>query len=289
MNYRLNSTGAIAKRKIFETFISPGFYIALSIGLLLGYFVIGGFVDSIDSSGLNYSLNSIYELIARSLSGAFGETFVIKLFAEGPYLFALFVSFIPFLFYLAISSVFKFGFEKKVGALELITYGPADGTSYFLASFVKDMVFTLIYLMVLLVFFFVSALINNLVLGPMFFYTTVMMIFLSFAFYGYGVVSSVLTDTASSAIALFLGIALFFLIIQMGSFTIVSGYVRNLSTVLAWIIKWISPVFYLDLGMSSIGYGNVPMYLLSMLLLLVLTGGLLLISHLILKVRGVRV
>ncbi len=289
MNYRINATRAIAKRKIFETLISPGFYIAISIGLLLGYFLINGFVSSIDSSGLNYSLNSVYELIARFLSGTFGQTFVVKLFSEGPFLFALYVSFIPFLFYLAISSVFKFGFEKKVGAIELIAYGPADGTAYVLASFVKDFFFTIVYLVILLVFFFISALINNLVLGPMFFYSLLLIIFLSIAFYAYGIIASILTDNAASGIALFLGIALFFIIVKMGSFAIVSGYVVSLSNVFAWIVKWFSPLFYWSLGLSAIGYGNAGLYFVSMLLNIVLTGALLVISHFVLKVRGVRV
>ncbi len=289
MNYRINATRAIAKRKIFETFISPGFYIALSIGLLLGYFLVNGFVGSIDSSGLNYGLNPVYELIARFLSGAFGETFVIKLFAEGPFLFALYISFIPFLFYLAISSVFKFGFEKKVGAIELITYGPADGTSYVLASFVKDVFFTLIYLVIVVIFFAVSAAVNNLILGPMFFYSLILIVFLAIALYAYGIIASVLTDNAASGIALFLGIVLFFIIVKMGSFAIVSSYVVNLSNVFAWIVKWFSPLFYWGLGLSGIDYGNVGLYILGMFLNLVLTVLLLFISHLVLRIRGVRV
>ena len=289
MNYRLNAVKAISKRKIFETFITPGFYIALSVSLLLGYFLINGFINSIDSSGLNYGLNPVYELIAKSLSGAFGGTFVIKLFSEGPFLFALYVAYIPFLFYLAISSVFKFGFEKKVGAIELLVYGPSDGTSYFLASLVKDTVFTVVFMAVILVFFWITAILNNLILGPMFFYSLIVILFLSLAFFAYGTLSAVATDNAASGIALFLGIAVVFVILEMGSFAIISGYVTNLSNVLAWIVKWISPLFYWHLALSAVSYGDTGVFFLNLLFLLILAAVIHIISHFILKGRGVKV
>ncbi len=81
MNFRLHAASVIAKRRIFESCLSPGFYIAQAVGLLLSYFLISGFVGSIDSSGFNYMLHPLYELIGRSLAGAFGTTFMEKLFA----------------------------------------------------------------------------------------------------------------------------------------------------------------------------------------------------------------
>ncbi len=288
MSDRINAAKVIAKRKIFETIINPGFYIVQTIGLLLGYFLITRFVQSIDSSGFNFQLNPVYDLIGRSLEGALGATFIDKLFSEGPFLFALYVSFIPAFLYLSVSSVFKFGLEKKIGALELITYGPADGTSYFMGSFARDVLITVLYILVLVVFFGIAAALNNLVLGPMFLYSLVLIFFISLAIYAYGILASVLTDNAASSIALFLGALIFFLIIMFGSFTIVSGYVRNLSNVIAWIIKWLSPFFYWDLGLRAVESGNSLFFLLSLFLLLLLSGIILLISHLTLNARGVR-
>ena len=40
---RIAAARVIARRRLLETFISPGFYIALTIGLLLGYFLVAGF------------------------------------------------------------------------------------------------------------------------------------------------------------------------------------------------------------------------------------------------------
>jgi hypothetical protein len=288
MNQRAHATTVLAKRRIFETLISPGFYIAQTIGLILAYLLVSGFVRAIDSSGFNFALNPAYDLIGRSLIGAFGETFVEKLFSEGPFLFTLYVAFLPVLLYLAISSVFRFGLEKKVGALELLAYGPADGTSYFLAALIKDILMTVIYLAVLFVFLLIAALLNNLILGPSFYYSLIILFFLSVAIYAYGIFASSLTDNSASAIAVFLGLFLFFIIIMMGSFTVVSGYVRNLASVFAWIVKWISPLFYWDLALRVIAVGNWGMYFLGIGLLLVLTGAVLFISHLTIKARGVR-
>ncbi len=288
MNYRARATSVLAKRRITETLISPGFYVAQAIGLLLAYFLVSGFVRAIDSSGFNDQLFPLYELIGRSLRGAFGATFVDKLFAEGPFLFTLYIAFLPVLLYLSVSSVFRFGLEKKVGALELLAYGPADGTSYFLAALIKDILMTLLYLVVLLVFLFIAAAINNLILGPAFYFSLLVVFFLAVAVYGYGIFASSLTDNSASAVAVFLGLLLFFIIIMMGSFTVVSGYVRNLTSVFAWIVKWISPLFYWDLALRYLEVGGWGLYLLGMALLLVLSAVVLLISHFIIKARGVR-
>jgi hypothetical protein len=288
MSQRAHATNVLAKRRILETLISPGFYVAQTIGLVLAYLLVIGFIRSIDSSGFNYALNPAYELIGRSLVGAFGETFVEKLFSEGPFLFTLYVAFLPVLLYLAVSSVFRFGLEKKVGALELLTYGPADGSAYFLAALIKDILMTAIYLVVLLVFLLITGLLNNLILGPSFYYSLIILLFLSAAIYAYGIFASTLTDNSASAIAVFLGLILFFIIIMMGSFTVVSGYVRNLASVFAWIIKWISPLFYWNLALRVVAVGNWGVYLLGIGLLLVLTAAILFISHLTIKARGVR-
>jgi hypothetical protein len=288
MSERLNATKVLSRRKIYETFISPGFYIAEAIGLVLAYFLISGFVKSIDSAGFNFQLYPMYELIGRSINGAFGITFFIKLFAEGPFLFILYVSFLPILLYLSISSVFRFGLERKVGAIELVAYGPADGTSYFLANIIKDILFTIIHLVVLVLFLAIAAGTNNLVLSPSIFLSIVLVFFMAITLYAFGIFSAAVSENSASAIAIFLAIILFFIVILMGSFTIVSGYVRNLSFVLSWIIKWFSPFFYWDLGLRAMEAGSWGIFVLSLVLSCALTALVLFFSHLILKNKGVR-
>ncbi len=288
MNYQVHAATVIVKRRLTETLISPGFYITQTIGLLLGYLLVNGFISSVDSSGFVYTLNPAYDLIGRILSGAFGSAFVNKLFSEGPFLFILYVSCIPILLYLSVSSVFRFGLEKQAGAIELLCYGPADGTAYFLASLVKDVIMMGLYLAVLYLFLLVTGMLNNLVLGTTFYHNLFVLFFLSASIFSYGILASTVTDNSSSAIALFSGIMIFFAVVMLGSFMIVGGYVRNVATVIAWIIQWVSPLFYWDLALRSMEAGSTAMYLLGMVLLLVLTVIILGISHMVMKIRGVR-
>ena len=288
MRERVNATRVLARRKIYETLISPGFYVAEAIGLLLAYVLVSGFVDSIDSGGFNYQLYPLYELIGRSLKGAFGTAFFEKLFAEGPFLFVLHVAYLPVFLYLTVSSVFKFGLEKKVGAIELIAYGPADGTAYFAAGVVKDVVFALLHILVMIVFFGVSAGINNLVLGPSIFLSFILVFLLSISFSAFGVFASAISENSASAVAIFLGILLSFLIILMGSFAITSEYVHSLSSIISWILKWLSPFYYWDMGLRAIGGGGWVLFVLSIGLSLVLSVLVLSISHIVLKTKGVR-
>ena len=288
MNQRLHATAVIARRRILETVISPGYYVALTIGLVLAHLLVAGFVRTVDSSGVNLSLVPAYDLLGRGLGGAFGTTFTAKLFAEGPFLFTLYAAFLPVLLYLAVSSVFRFGLEKKVGALELLTYGPADATAYFLAALIKDLLMTAVSLAVLTGFLLAAAGLNNLVLGASFVQHLVILLFVAGAFYGYGVLAASLTDNSASAVALFLGVILVFGAVTIGSFAVIEGYARNLASVFAWVIKWISPLFYWDLALRFAEVDNWGMYLACALLLAVLAAAVLAVSHLTMKVRGVR-
>jgi hypothetical protein len=288
MMTRLNAIGVITKRKLFEVAISPGYYIALTLGLALGFVCVFFFADSVGSSGFRTDLNPIYDVASGSLSGIFGVTFVEKLFAEGPYMFALFIAFLPVLLYLAMSSAFTFSFEKNIGAIELIAYGPADGTSYFLASLVKDVVCTAAGIVVLSGFFALTAVLNNLVLGPMFFYSIVLLFFFAVGVFSYGILSSVITDNEASSTALFVVIFAFFSFVQIGSFALTSGYVRNLSSVFGAVIRWISPVFYWQAGLDAVDGGMPALYALDLLLLLLVSATVLVASHFILRLRGVR-
>ena len=176
---RPNATLVLAKRRILENFINPGFYIAQSIGLLSAYLLVAGFVRAIGSSGFDYELHPAYELIGRSLAGAFGDFFVAKLFSEGPFLLTLYVAFFPVVFYLAVRSVSRFCLERNAGAIELVTFGPADGTSYSLSFFFADLFMTIVYLAVLVSFMFVSARVSNLILGPPLFRSVIVVFFMS--------------------------------------------------------------------------------------------------------------
>jgi hypothetical protein len=288
MSHRLHATRVIARRRIQELLLSPGYYVTAALGLLLASFLVSGFARAIDSSGFDYHLHPVYDLIGRFLEGAFGGTVVQKLFAEGPFQLVLHVAFLPVLLFLATSSAYHFGLERKVGAVELLAYGPADGTSYFLAFLVKDMLASLLYLAALAGFLAVTASLHNLVLGPTFFYCFALLPFTSGAIFAWGVFTSTLTDNSASALAVFLALMVFFLLVFLGSFTIISDYVASLSTVLAWVVRWVSPLYYWDQALRAAEAAVWPMYILNLTLLLIVGAAVLAASHFILKARGVR-
>ena len=153
--------------------------------------------------------------------------------------------------------MFKFGLEKNAGAVELVAYGPADGTSYLdrllregplprpsghhrarWPSWSRRRPST------------------TTLPGPELFLAALVAFFLSLALFAYGVLASMLTANASSSLALFLGIIVFFLVVLFGSFAIVGEYVRNLSTVVASAVQWISPFFYGNLSLQANAAGD---------------------------------
>jgi len=288
MKRRLHAALVIARRQAFETLLSPGLYVTLTLGLLLGFFLVSGFAASIDSAGFNPTLNPLYDMLGRSLAGIFGSAFVGKLFAEGPFLFALVVSFLPVFLFLSISSVFRFGQEKTAGAVELLAYGPADGTSYIVASFLKDVAFTAASLALIAAFLGTAAALGNLVLGPLFLASLPVLLALALAVFAYGILCSVLSTNASAALAAFIGILLVFLLVLAGSLSIASASVRTVASIAAALLQWISPFFYASLCLRAVQGGSVGGVLGGIGLLLVLAAALIAAGHLAISRRGVR-
>jgi len=288
MNYGLHAVKTITRRRVLETLITPGFYIAASAGLFFGYILVAGFTGSIDSGGLTFSLNPVYSQISKILSSIFGNSFVEKLFSHGPFRFAFLVALLPVFCYLSSSSVYKFGFEKNVGALELLNYGPSNSFSFSLAFLLKDLFFSASFSLLLVIFFSISAFLNNFIIGSDFFIFVVMIFFLVVGVLSYGILSVSLTDNAASSLALFFGLLMFFSVVQIGSYAVTGEYVGNLSSAVSWVVRWFSPVFYWTVGIRAAEYGNVPLQLLSISLLIVLSVALLFMSRIALFVRGMR-
>ncbi len=288
MTGRLHAAFVIARRQAFETILAPGLYVTVALGLLLGWFLASGFAVSIDSAGFNPALNPMYDVLGRALTGIFGSALVGKLFAEGPFLLALIVSFLPVFLFLGISSVSRFGQEKNAGAVELLAFGPADGTSYILASFFKDALFAALSLVVITGFLAAAAALGNLVLGPLFLASLPVLFALSLPVFAYGILCSVLSSNASSALGTFLGILLVFVLVFAGSLSIASTAVRTAASAAAAVLQWISPLYYATLCMKAVQGSSVAGLLGGIGLQLVLSAALLAAGHLAISRRGVR-
>jgi len=288
MSYTLHAGKVVAKRRIYEALITPGFYIAASFGLIAGHILVQGFTRCIDTGGINFALNPVYSRITELFAGLFGVSFVEKLFSKGPFPFAFLCAVLPVFFYLPFSSAYQFGFEKSVGALELMVYGPVRSLSIALAFFLKDLVFILAYSGFLVLFFSVSALIHNLSLDVVFFQSVFLTVFLASGMYSYNILSAALTEHPASSLLMFFGFILLFSIVEIGNLAMTGEYVRNLSRVFSWIVQWFSPVFYWAMGLQAAEYGNLPIQLLSAGSLVALSASLILLSHIAFSARGVR-
>lgn len=288
MTGRIRSARVIAFRQVFESLVSPGFYIILSLSLALGCLLAAGFAASIDTSGFNPKLSPLYDFIARVIGGSFGASFLEKLFAEGPLAFALAVSFAPMLFYLSVSSVFRFGHEKNAGAVELLVYGPADGTSYVLAAFLKDIALSIFTLVVLAGALLAAGGLSGVVPGSLFGTMLAVVPLACLAIFAYAALCSILTSNATSSLALFIGIQTVFILLLAGSFAIVSEPVRSVSSIAAALLQWISPLFYASLCFRAAQSAQGPMFAAGSVLLLLLSAVVLFAGHLAISRTGVR-
>jgi hypothetical protein len=288
MSRRFRAVRVIAARQVFESLVSPGFYVILSLSLALSCALAAGFAASIDTSGFNPKLSPLYDFISRLIVGSFGASFQEKLFAEGPLAFALLVSFLPMLVYLAVSSVFRFGHEKNAGAVELIVYGPADGAAYVLAAWFKDMLLSLVSLAVLSAALLAAAELMRLLPGRLFGTMIVVLPLACLSVFAYGALCSILASNATSALALFLGIQVVFFLLLAGSFAIVSGPVRSVSAVAAALLQWVSPFFYAGLCFRAAESGQWMLFISGSALLLLLCAVVLYAGNLVIRRTGVR-
>jgi len=286
MNYKFNAVKAISRRRLFDVLISPGFYIVAATGIFIGYELVSEFVDSVSSGGFNFQLNPMYKHIVEIITGLFGSTFVNKLFSEGPFLFSFFVSFIPVPGYLVICSVYRMGFEKSTGTLELFLYGPSDEACFFASFLVKDLILVFLYILTLAGFFTLSAKAFNLAIGDLFFYSLVLAFFVTWVILAYGILASALTNSTVSGLTLFISLMVLFTFLQVGTFTMRGEYVREFSTFFHGVLKWISPLYYWSLGMSSAYWGNKTIFFLSLLSLFFLGLAFFLASNKIQRLRG---
>ena len=288
MRDRMHAARVVARTQLAESLLSPGPYVCLFAGLVIGWLLCAGFARAVDSSGFDPRLSGFWSFATRALSGGFGPVFVERLLSEGPFLAILAVSFAPVFLFLAASSVFRFGLEKNAGAIELIVYGPADGTAYFIGSFIKDAVLSAGALVMLALYFLVIAAEENLVVGPMLFAALPVVFLAALAFFAFGILCSIAAGHAAAALAVFLGIGALFTAMLAGSLGAAGSPVRAAAETASAVVQWFSPLYYAALCAKAWGGGSAPHYAAGMALLCALTGALLAGCHLLIRHTGVR-
>jgi hypothetical protein len=289
MNYRAHATKTLAIKRLTETLVSPAFYITISASLLIGCFFVSDFVTMIGSDGINTGKSQVYGLVFNMIRGIFGELFTDRLFAQGPYLFAISLSFFIFITYLAMSTVMQFGNEKSSGALEVIASGPADETCCFLGYFAVNVALSALFLCAATIIFIVSALITNMTLTATYFSYLVFLLIGSVVTFAYCTLASVLTRTAITSLAfLTAGLAIFGAV-QFGMYGTVSESGNIIAGSVSFVIQWISPFFPMNFGSEAAEYGSIVQFLASILVPIAVCAGILGGSHFISRKRGVRI
>jgi hypothetical protein len=177
----------------------------------------------------------------------FGEIFVQHLFSEGPFLFALYCSFIPIILYVLISSIITYHQHKDQGVLELFRFGSFKTSSYIISLFIKDVISVSIFFIYLFSFFFAVSRFNNLLLGPLFIQSMISLLFVTLLLCAYGKLAMVATSSPVESLFLLIATLTLFLLIQLGTYSIVSENLRTISSILSSVVQWFSPFYYVTL------------------------------------------
>jgi hypothetical protein len=288
MRERLHATAVIARTQATELLLSPGPYAALAAGIAIGWVLCSGFAGAIDSSGFDPRLDPAWDFLTRAFSGAFGPVFVERMLAEGPFLLILAASSVPLLVLLVIGSVVRFGTDKASGALELIVSGPADGTSCFLGSFLKDAAAAAAGLVVIALYCAVLATARNLSVGPTALAAVPVIFLVALSISAIGLLCSILVANAGAALALFAAVCLVFLGTLAGSLGASVSSFRAGAQAASRVIQWLSPFYYAGLCAEGYGGGRPLEYGGGLCLLAVLTAAVLAAGHLVIRRRGVR-
>lgn len=277
---RVHAARVVAGRHLLETMIGPGIWIVASCALLSAHVLVTEFAVSVEAGGFNPVRSAVYRLVYDVTAAAFGEAFFDRLFAEGPFVFAYSFSFGLLAVFLASGSVSRLALERRVGAMELVCYGPADGTSCLLGALARDLALMLTAALVLLAFLRVLAWRYNLAMGQHLLPAALALAFLSFGLSSIGLFCAAATTRTGSAVALFAGILLLSGGLIVARYAAVTGTVRTLVSVLSGAMQWLSPFFYWDLAMRQAWIGLPPLSALSALYLTA--------AHLLMRSAGPR-
>ena len=285
---RQHASWVIARAQLKELLLSPGPYIALAAGLALGWALCSGFAQAVDSSGFDPRLDPTWDFLTRAFSGAFGPVFVERLLAEGPFLLVFAASAAPLLLLLVIGTIVRLGADTASGAVELVACGPADGTSWFLGSFLKDAIVSAAGLAVIGLHGLLLAGVRNLAVGPMAAAALPVMLLLSFALSALGILCSVVVRNAGGALAVFAAVCALFLAALAGSLGTSVSTLRADAQALSSVIQWVSPFYYARLCAEGYGGGSGTEYAAGLVLLAALAAAMLGTGHVTIRRRGVR-
>jgi len=243
---RLRAVRVLARRRLLEHLLTPATWVLATFGLVLAFLIVEGFVRSVDSSGFDFSLHPPYEIIYGIIGSAFGVTYVRQLFGDGPFAFASLVAFAPVLLYLCLTSIQRFGQERRSGVVDLVAAGPADVPAYLFSFGAADTLVVVAYLALTGLFLAISGIVWNLAFGLTLVAYLLELLFFAASLLGLALFLVSLVRQPASAVALFLMVAAALAFAEVLSFAMVGGGPGSGAIVASWVLRWLSPFYYLD-------------------------------------------
>ena len=244
--FRFRAVRVLARRRLIEHLLSPATWVLAAFGLVLAFLIVEGFVKSVDSSGFDFSLHPVYEILYGIIGSAFGVTYVRQLFGDGPFAFASLAAFAPVLLYHCLTSIQRFGHERRSGLVDLVAAGPADVSAYLFSFGAADTAAVAAYLVLTGLFLAVSGIVWNLAVGLTLVAYLLGLLFFAASLLALALLLVSLLRQPASAVALFLVVAAALASAEVVSFAMIGGGPGSGAFVASWVLRWLSPFYYLD-------------------------------------------
>ncbi len=286
MHVKLQAALTLLKPKLKDLLLNPGIFIAAAVSTTLGLVLVKGFTTIVGSGRLLFEQNPLYFLILRTVEPLFGETVFTKLFSEGPFLFALIIALAPFFLYILIFSAHSLGYEKNSGVVTLVSFGPADYSTFSLSNIMRDMIITAGFMLYLLIFFLLLSGYFGLLLGARFWVCYLLFFFLFPALFSLIPFVTALTRSPGSGVMLLIIITAALFIVDVSSFVIAGMYIETLTELLSSVFRWISPFSYFRFGLTAVEGAGLPALAAGIAALTAFTGTILFLVSLIERKKG---
>lgn len=245
-NYRWHAARLIQQRDLRSMLFGRGMYLALSLALAAAILILRNYLNFIGENGL------------LVVSGAF----VIPLLA---------VVLITALF-LAFSSVTTVARERDQGSMEVLFYGPVDSITYVLGKYLAQMAVAVVMAVIYTLCFAIYAGLTNFNLSLSLGWMILLALLITSDLVAVGIFLSTFSGRVRTALLLFLGLILIFLVIEVGPDLLALIpyqedyynpvlFLQNVLTSLGQLTAWLSPIAFLSQGLEAVRRGSTLGYL----------------------------
>lgn len=271
-NGRFYILRTLVNREIKSTFNGFGFYLVLSISLLISTLVLKEYLQTIETNGILVSQDLLnYPLYFSVLTGSL---------------------------YLVLTSTITITKEREEGTLQTLFFTPVDEISYVLGKYFQQMICYIIFIFILLVYIGLSSVIISLSIPP----DTIKLFFLlvcaGSCIISLGILVSSMVKSIKISVILFLGIMLLFSFLEFSDIffirinlqqevSMAMLYFRDAIEVVRSIVRLISPISILQVGFEVVRVGDSILYKFNLLFSIIYSIFLIIMAILALRHRGV--